>query len=212
MKIIKVFAILAAVAIPCAALAQQPATGGPVAIGQVMAQKDDTTGKIAIIQAPPVVVAPAEPTTSFSIGTWIADLLGGLTAIFGSVIATFLTKWVMAIAKKAGVEATQAMSDRLDEIITNGLHSGTAQLGHDLTGKLNVEVKNQVIADAVNYTREHGADTIKSISGLDASDPKVVETLQARATKLLSNIGPDAVLAPAAVPAAPAPAASGAAS
>jgi hypothetical protein len=178
--------------IPMPPLPPAQTTGGPVAIGQAMAQKDET-GKVAIIQAPPVTVTPA-PAADFSIGTWIADLLGSLVAIFGSVIATFLTKWVMAVARKAGIEASQAMSDKLDQIINNGLHNGAANLQHDLNGKLNVQVKNEVIAQAVTYAQSHGADTIKDVSGLDTNDPKVVEALQARAAKLLSNIGPDVVI------------------
>lgn len=199
-------------ALLCPALAQfaeaQTPPGGPVAFWQPVAHVDPQ-GNVAIIQAPPV--PPVEPSTSFSIGTWIADLLGGLVAIFGSVIATFVTKWVMAIAKKAGVEATQAMSDKLDAIITNGLHSGAVELGHDLTGKLNVQVKSQVIAQAVTYAQDHGAETIKGISGCDINDPKIVDALQARAAKLLSNIGPDAVLPAAPVVVVTAPAAAPAA-
>jgi hypothetical protein len=179
-----------------------PPLGGPVAIGQAQAQVDPG-GKVAIVMAP--AVAPAEPTASFSIGTWIADLLGALVAVFGTAIGTFVTKWVMAVAKKAGIDATQAMSDRLDQIITNGLHSGAAQLGHDITGKLNVQVKNQVIADAVTYAQTQASDMIKG----SVSDPKTVQALQARAAKVLSEIGPDAVTAPVAVmvaaPAAAAP-------
>lgn len=161
-----------------------------------------------------VIVVPAAPapetSTSFSVGTWIADLLGGLVAVFGSVIATFLTKWVMAIAKKAGIEATQAMSDRLDGIIENGLHIGALEAKKDLTGKLNVATKNDVVTRAVMYAQDHGADTIKQISGLDVGDPKVIAALQARAAKALANIGPEAVLTTtttvAAAPVAPAPA------
>ena len=171
------------------AIVTLPPAAGPIAIGQQQLMKDES-GKVALVQA------PSESTTSFSIGTWIADLLGGLVALFGSVIATFITKWVIAVAKKAGVDATQAMSDRLDQIIENGLHAGAINLGHDLTGKLNVEAKNAVIANAVTYAQAHGADTIKSISGLDINDPKTVEALQARAAKALHAIGPDAVLAP----------------
>ena len=206
MKLFRIAAIAAALMLPNCAFAQfpnqhpdpsvaMPAQGGPVAIGQAMAQKDDS-GKVAIVMAP---APPAEATTSFSIGTWIADLLGGLTAIFGSVIATFITKWVMAVAKKAGVDASQAMSDRLDQIIENGLHAGATDLGRDLKGKLNVQVKNQVISDAVSYAQNHGAETVKSISGLDINDPKTVEALQARAAKVLSTIGPETVLATASV-------------
>lgn len=201
MKLFRIAAVAAALMLPSCAFAQFTSPdaptkqGGPVALGQAMAQKDDS-GKVAIVMAP----APAaEATTSFSIGTWIADLLGGLMAIFGSVIATFLTKWVMAVAKKAGVDATQAMSDRLDQIIENGLHAGATDLGRDLKGKLNVETKNQVIANAVTYAQDHGAETVKSISGLDINDPKTVEALQARAAKVLSTIGPETVLATSSV-------------
>jgi ATP-dependent DNA ligase len=175
--------------------------GGPVVIGQAQAQVDPG-GKVAIVMAQ--AVPPTEPTTSFSIGTWIADLLGSLVAIFGTVIGTFVTKWVMAVAKKAGLDATQAMSDKLNSIITNGLHDGAAKLGQDITGKMNVQVKNQVIAQAVTYAQSHAVDTIKDLGGGDMNDPKVVEALQARAAAALSTIGPDAVLAPRAAPPTPA--------
>jgi hypothetical protein len=78
-----------------------------------------------------------EKATSESIGTWIADLIGGLVAIFGTVIAKFATQWVMALAKKAGIEAAQAASDKLDDIIERGLHAGAAKVPQGRT-------KNQI--------------------------------------------------------------------
>jgi hypothetical protein len=137
----------------------------------------------------PTVVQVQPPAADFSIGTWIADLLGTLVAVFGSVIATFLTKWVMALAKKAGVEASQAMSDRLDAIIENGLHAGALETGKQLTGKLNVEVKDKVIADAVTYAQTNASNLIAGMA-----NPATKEELQARAAKVLSNIGPEKVL------------------
>lgn len=179
----------------------KPVAGGPVSIGQTMAQVDPDSHKVAIIQAPPLAGAPAD-TTSFSLGTWIANLLGGLVAIFGSVIATFITKWVMAIAKKAGVQATQAVSDRLDEIVKNGLHAGALEAQKSLTGKMNVTTKNEVVARAVQYAQAHGADTIKQLSGLDVGDPKTVTALQARAAKALEQVGPEAILTTTTIPVA----------
>ena len=191
-------AILLALAF--SALAEAPS--GPVAIGQAQLQKGDF-GSVGLVQAPPVVVAPpAEPATSVSLGSWIADLLGSLVAVFGSVIATFLTKWVMAVAKTAGVNATQAMSDRLNDIIARGLHDGALRLGQDITGKLNVQVKSQIVAQAVAYAQAHGADTVKNLVGVDIHDPMVIQALQARAATVLSGIGPDAVLASKNAPAA----------
>jgi hypothetical protein len=191
-------AILLALAF--SALAEAPS--GPVAIGQAQLQKGDF-GSVGLVQAAPVVVAPpVEPATSVSLGSWIADLLGSLVAVFGSVIATFLTKWVMAVAKTAGVNATQAMSDRLNDIIARGLHDGALRLGQDITGRLNVQVKSQIVAQAVAYAQAHGADTVKNLVGVDIHDPMVIQALQARAATVLSGIGPDAVLAPKNAPAA----------
>lgn len=175
---------------PAAAPAQP---GGPVAIGQAMAQVD-SQGHVAIVgvpQAPP-------PDTSFSLGSWIANLLGSLAAIFGSVIAAFVVQWVRAVAARAGVQLSQDESDKLDAIIENGVHAGASKIGADLTGKLTVDVKNQVAIEAVKYAQGHGAETLKALSGFDPADPKAVEALQARAAKLLNTIGPDAVLSPSA--------------
>lgn len=189
-------AILLALAF--SALAEAPS--GPVAIGQAQLQKGDF-GSVGLVQAAPVVVAPPV-ATSVSLGSWIADLLGSLVAVFGSVIATFLTKWVMAVAKTAGVNATQAMSDRLNDIIARGLHDGALRLGQDITGRLNVQVKSQIVAQAVAYAQAHGADTVKNLVGVDIHDPMVIQALQARAATVLSGIGPDAVLASKNAPAA----------
>ena len=157
---------------------------------------------MADVVASTPVPAPLDAATSVSIGSWLSDLLQGLVGIFGSVISVFLTKWVMAVAKKAGIDATQAMSDKLDAIITRGLHDAALNLGHDLTGKLNVQIKNQVVAQAVTYAQAHGAETVKDLVGVDINDPKVVQALQARAATALNAIGPDAVLAPKPAPAA----------
>ena len=130
--------------------------------------------------------------TTISVGTLAGQVLAWLSAVFIPVVGTFLTRWLIALAKKAGVEASQAMSDRLDQIIENGLHSGASTVQADLTGKLNVDVKNDVIRNAVQYAQAHGVETIKNLTGSDPTDPKVIEALQARATKVLANIGPDA--------------------
>ena len=197
--ILAAFLILA----PVAAFAQFPAAGtAPAATGTGggAAGATPTQGMYPQVGAPmPIVVDQRPPAdTSFSIGTGIADLLGTLAAIFGSVIGGFAVKWIKAVAARAGVQVSQDMSDKLDAIIENGVHAGAAKLGQDLTGKLSVTVKNEVAAEAVKYAQAHGVETIKSLTGVDPNDPKVVEALQARAAKALNTIGPDAVLSPTA--------------
>jgi hypothetical protein len=149
--------------------------------------------------APPAVTqntisttGPVDSSTTISVGTLAGQVLAWLSAVFVPVIGIFLTRLLMAMAQKAGVQASQAMSDRLDQIIENGLHSGANTAQADLTGRLNVNVKNDVIKNAVQYAQTHAGDTIKSLTGADPTDPKVIETLQARATKVLAGIGPDA--------------------
>ena len=150
--------------------------------------------QVGVTATPIVIQQPAD--TSISVGTLGAQLLEWFAAVFVPVVGAFLTKLLMALAQKAGVQATQAMSDKLDGIIENGIHNGANKLGADLSGKLTVTVKNQVAAKAVEYAQAHGADTIKGLTGVDPNDPKVVEALQARAAKALNLIGPDAVLSP----------------
>ena len=178
--------------------------GGPVAVGQAVAQKDDTE-KVAIVVAP----SAQPPSTIVSAGSLAATFIEWIGTILIPVLGAFLTKWLMALAKKAGVELSQAQSDKLDGMIENGLHDALAKAGVDMTGKLNVDVKNQAIAGAVQYAQLHAVDTIKALSGVDPNDPKVVAALQARAAKVLDGISPTAAPGPAAavVVAAPPPAA-----
>ena len=187
------------IAAPLGAFAQPAAGLGPtVTLPALIPAPAGMIPQVGVTPTPIIINQGPAADTSISFGTLGAQLLGWVSAVFVPVLGAFLTKWVMAMAKKAGIEASQAMSDKLDGIIENGLHSGATAAQKDLTGKLNVDVKNQVIAQAVTYAQDHGAETIKSLSGCDPNDPKAIEALQARAAKVLSNIGPDAVLAPTA--------------
>jgi hypothetical protein len=202
---------------PVAAVAQAsppPASTGPVAVGQAMAHVDQQ-GQVAIVQAP----------ASVSFGSLGGELLQWLALVFGAPIATFITLWMKALAKRAGVEVTAAMSDKLDGIIQNGLMAGAHNIGADMKGRLNVDVRNDMVAQAVAYAQAHGADTIKDLSNSNTSfawmksfDPNsaaVQEALRARAAKVLNDVSPPgAVTKPPATTtdtAAPAPAPGGAA-
>jgi len=194
MKTLRLVAIAFLSLAPAIALAQAAPEPPGVVVQKTQAQAGWDTAAPLTVVVPATQPAPLD--TSFSLGSGIADLLGGLAALFGSAIAAFVVQWVRAIAARAGIKVSQDMSDKLDAIIENGVHAGAAKLGADLTGKLNVDVKSAVAAEAVKYAQAHGAETIKGLTGVDPSDPKVVEALQARAAKALNTIGPDAVLSP----------------
>lgn len=198
MKKLAVLALAAFLALGAHAHAQTTpnGSGGPVAAGKAMAHQD-VGGNVAVI------TLPSEKTT-FSVGTLGGELLQWLALVFGAPIASFIVLWVRAVAKKAGVDLSDAMSEKLQEILKRGLKVEAAKIGADLDGKLSIEVQNKMLAGAVQYAKDHGADTIKDLATnnstlaflktVDPNDPKTQEALAARATAALSEITPEAVM------------------
>lgn len=152
----------------------------------------------------PGITPVGQGTTVVSIGTLSGELLNWLALVFGAPVASFLVLWLRALAKKVGVDVSQAMSDKLQDIFKRGLQIEAAKVGADLDGKLDVSVQNKLLAGAVEYAKAHGADTIKDLASgnstlgflksFDPNDPKVQEALAARATAALNEITPEAVI------------------
>jgi hypothetical protein len=128
----------------------------------------------------PVGLAPVgAPPVFVNVGSWASDVLMWATTAFGGVITTFLVNMILKIAKKAGVQATDALRERLSEIVLNGLNLAAADAAKQMQGKGTVEVKNAIVAKAVTYTQEHGKETIEAL-GLDPTSGKAVEAIRAR--------------------------------
>lgn len=121
-----------------------------------------------------------------STGTVLGQVLGWLTAAFGSTIGAVLTAWLLRLFKKAGLDATEVMSEKLQRIIVNGINIGAAAAQQGLQGKGKVEIKNETVARAVQYTQEHAADTIKAL-GLDPESGRAVEAIKARIETAISD-------------------------
>ncbi len=164
---------------------------------------------------PSPVVAPATPTspvtqnvvttsgpvssqTTISLGTLAGQVLTWAAAAFGSVAATVFTAWGVRLFKLAGVQMTDAARERLQAIILNGLNAGAEQVSHDVAGKGQVEIKDAIVASAVQYAQAHGADTIRQL-GLDPKSGAAVEVLKARVATLVADpaVATPAVLDPA---------------
>lgn len=145
---------------------------------------------------PPVAVAPAPPTpaatqntvtttgavtseTNISVGTIAGQVLTWAATAFGSVLATVFAAWGVRLFKLAGVQMTDAARDRLQQIILNGLNAGAKAEEGNLAGRGQVEIKNAVVQQAVAYTQNHGAETIKAL-GLDPQSGAAVEAIKAR--------------------------------
>jgi hypothetical protein len=80
-----------------------------------------------------------------------------------------------------GVKVDESNKAALQAIIVNGLNQAAAKAENSLRNNTNldVDVKSQVIADAVAYTQAHAKETIKAL-GLDKDDPSAVEAIRAR--------------------------------
>jgi hypothetical protein len=132
------------------------------------------------------VIEPQPPAMVVSTGTLAGDVLTWLIAAFGTPIAGFLVLYLKRLATLAGVKVSQAMSDKLNEIILNGLNAGAAGADERLKGEADVEIKSAIMQHAVEYAQTHGADTIKAL-GLDPQSGSAVEAIRARAATLVAD-------------------------
>ena len=81
-----------------------------------------------------------------------------------------------------------------------GAHDAQASL----SGKLTFETKSQIMASAVQYAKDHGADTLKAL-GVDPTSPEAEEAIRARAAKMLADLDAKATAVIAGVPTTPDP-------
>ena len=124
--------------------------------------------------------------TSLSLGTLGAQILAWVVAAFGTVLGTVATIWLTRLAKKAGVEVTQQMSDQLDRTLVNGLNDAATKIGAGIQGQWDVKVKNQIVQGAIEYAQQHRADTIQAL-GLNPQSGAAVEALRARIATLVTD-------------------------
>jgi len=146
---------------------------------------DTTTPLPSITQSTPTITVPAAPAPipgvggSISVGTIAADVLNWLMVAFGSTAGSIIVWILVRVLKKLGIDATDALRARLQEIVVNGLNLGAAKAEADLQNKMPIEIKSAVVETAVEYAQSHGADTLKAL-GLDPNSGKAVEAIKAR--------------------------------
>ena len=122
---------------------------------------------------------PVSSETSISVGTLAGQVLTWAATAFGSLLATIFAAWGVRLFKLAGVQISDAMRARLQEIILNGLNAGAKAEAQNLAGKDPIVVKDAIVAHAVAYTQDHGANVIKAL-GLDPKNGTAVEAIKAR--------------------------------
>lgn len=131
---------------------------------------------------------PAKVTTVVEGGTIAATIIQYMQIAFGGAIATLTTALIYKAFGWMGIQINQQQRDQLQSIVVNGVNDAAAKAEVSLRGdhRLDIDVKNQVIADAVEYTQHHGADTIKAL-GLDPNSGQAVEAIRARIATALND-------------------------
>lgn len=177
----------------CAAVAR------PFAVGLVLAVMVCKTSSImGFSLAPPayaeVVAAPASPTatqntitttgpvaseTTISVGTLAGQALNWIAVVFAGPIGGMVVWILVRVLKKLGIDATDALRARLQEMVVNGLNVSAKAAQTELVDKGTIAIKSAVVADAVNYVQVHGADTLKQL-GVDPYSNVAIDAIKAR--------------------------------
>lgn len=149
--------------------------------------------------ATPPAALPVQPTQTVIIpkegggvviqgGTLAGEALTWLALVLGAPLAGFLAALVVKLAKRWGVDISDANRARLQEMVENGLALAAKRSAAKLQdANLTIEVRNKLASDVLLYVQEHGADTLKALGAQDPNDPKVIEALQARIEKALND-------------------------
>lgn len=138
-------------------------------------------------QAPQTQITTTAPVTSdttISIGTLAGQVLQWVAAAFSLPIGALIVGWLLKLMQLTGVQVTAQMKDQLQGIVVNALHSAAANNAKRLEGKSEVVVKDTIVAEAIKYTQQHGAATIKAL-GLDPKSGEAVEAIKARIEKAI---------------------------
>lgn len=135
------------------------------------------------------------PASTVSVGTLAGEILTWAAAAFSVPVGGLLTLWLTRLFKSAGLEVTKQMSDQLNTVLVNGLNDAATNGAKLTSGKINLAIKDPIIASAIQYAIDRKPDTLKAL-GLDPNDGETVKVLRARIATLAQD---PAVPTPAAV-------------
>ena len=170
-------------------------------LAPVVALAQGTAPTAPVTQNTVTTTGPVASTTTISVGSLGSQVLQWIMVAFGPVIGSMVVWVLVRVLKKLGIDATDALRARLMDIVVNGLNSGAKQIESNMQGKDPVEIKNAIVANAVVYTQNHAAETIKAL-GLDPNSGAAVEAIKAKIETAIADptVPTPAVLDPAAAP------------
>jgi hypothetical protein len=166
-----------------------------IQVPYVAEQHELQTQQVQVAQAQPAAVAPGttvqttgdvSANTKISVGTLAGEALQSVLAVAAVPIGGFLAMILFRVLKGVGVNLDKAREDQLQESINRAVVMFGNAAPRMLDGKINVDVKNNVVRNAIEYVRAHRADTIKAL-GVDPNSKQAEEALTARAEVALAD-------------------------
>lgn len=123
--------------------------------------------------------------TTVSMGSALGVGAELLATAIAAPVAGIIVIWLQAIARRIGVQITDADRARLDGIVQNGVLWAAARANVTLDGKLPLDVRNQIVADAAGYALTYGADTLKRLKAPVGDPAALQDIILPRVAKLL---------------------------
>lgn len=122
---------------------------------------------------------------------FVADLLGVVqTVVVGivGVLATYATRWILRKTHLDGLIQEDLIRNYLYTALENAVIFGVDQVKKDLGDKAIVDVKNDILAAAIEYVMKTVPDALAHF-GLDSPE-KIRDLLLVRLNKYLDSLVP----------------------
>lgn len=131
---------------------------------------------------------PSQVTTTVKGGNLLADVVQWFWLAFGTVMTGAIMALLYKVFGYFGIQIQGEQRAQLQAVVVNGLNSAAAKAQASLrdTDKLDISLKGQIVADAIEYTQAHAPETIKAL-GLDPRSGDAVEAIRARIETALND-------------------------
>lgn len=139
---------------------------------------------VAVASLIPSAVNAADSTT-ISAGSALGVGIELLATAIAAPVAGIVVIWLQAIARKIGIQITDADRARLDGIVENGVLWAASRAGIAMDGKVPLDVRSVIVAGAAEYTLTYGRDTLKRLKAPVGDPLALQEIILPRVAKLL---------------------------
>lgn len=135
-----------------------------------------------------ITMARADESTIVHFGPILNETIGWVATAFGTAFAGAVIAVIYRLFAFIGIQTTLGQREQLQSIIVNGLNDAAAkaQIAVARDPRLDIDVKSKIIADAIDYTQKHGADTMTAL-GLNAKDGNGIEIIKARIATAIND-------------------------